>query len=467
MAFLWRNKETRTLVLVNLAAIMEKADESLLPGVYRELGLQLHASPASLGSLTLLRSLTQTLCFPLAAYLAVHHDRASVIALGAFLWAIATLCVGISSTFLQVAISRALNGIGLAVVIPAIQSLVADGTDETNRGLAFGWLQLTGNLGSVVGGLCAVLLAGTSIFGISGWRISFLLVAIVSVIVGILVYLFAIDPRISRGQIPIQKERRSEGTSILWADVKELLAEARKVIGIRTFQILVAQGVVGTFPWAALAFAPMWLELIGFNHGTTAVLLGTFIVASSIGGLFGGRLGDILSKKYPNSGRIILSQVSSGLGVPLAAILLLLVHATPSAKFVYGVLFFTLGFATSWNAAATNNPIFAEIVPERSRTSIYALDRSFESVLASFAPPIVGLLAEKVYGYVPTLVGLDRQAAVNMDRANAVSLAKALYTAYAIPLAKNKVLRSLSRYCMENSDPSKGPFSQCSNNQGL
>jgi MFS family permease len=94
--------ETVTLVLVNLAGIMERADESLLPGVYKEVGAALNADPTALGSLTLFRSLVQSLCYPLAAYLATHHNRAHVIALGAFLWAAATFLVAISSTFLQV-----------------------------------------------------------------------------------------------------------------------------------------------------------------------------------------------------------------------------------------------------------------------------------------------------------------------------------------------------------------------------
>lgn len=75
------------------------------------------------------------------------------------------------------------------------------------------------------------------------------------------------------------------------------------------------------------------------------------------------------------------------------------------------------------------SPIFAEIVPEKSRTSIYALDRSFESVLASFAPPIVGILAQRVYGYRPD----NKGQSVQLDRENAASLAKALYTSIAIP----------------------------------
>ena len=92
--------------------------------------------------------------------------------------------------------SRALNGIGLALVSPAIQSLVADSTADNNRGTAFGWLQ-TGNLGSIIGGLLSVLITTITFMGIPGWRISFHLVAIISVMVGVLIQLFANDPRFS------------------------------------------------------------------------------------------------------------------------------------------------------------------------------------------------------------------------------------------------------------------------------
>jgi predicted MFS family arabinose efflux permease len=98
----WKNASSRTLLMVNLASIMERADEALLPGVYREIGLALQASPAQLGSLTFVRSLVQAICGPLAAYASVHHNRANVIAVGAVLWALATFFVGISVTFTQV-----------------------------------------------------------------------------------------------------------------------------------------------------------------------------------------------------------------------------------------------------------------------------------------------------------------------------------------------------------------------------
>lgn len=248
------------------------------------------------------------------------------------------------------AISRGLNGIGLAIVIPAIQSLVADSTDDSNRGLAFGWLQLTGNLGSIIGGLCSLLLASTSFMGVPGWRIAFHLVGLISVIVGTLVWLFANDPRFSE----INEKVKEQSRKPLWSELKDLVKESKSVIGIQSFQIIVAQGVAGSFPWSALSFAPMWLELIGFSHEKTGVLLTLFIIANSLGGLFGGRMGDILSKRFPNSGRIVLSQISSASAVPLAAILLLVLPDDPSTAFLHGLVLFIMGLCMSWNAPATN-----------------------------------------------------------------------------------------------------------------
>ncbi|KAK3004650.1 hypothetical protein RJ639_019404 [Escallonia herrerae] len=181
----------------------------------------------------------------------------------------------------MVAISRGLNGIGLAIVTPAIQSLVANSTDESNRGLAFGWLQLTGNLGSIIGGLCSVLLASTSFLGIPGWRIVFHLVGLVSVVVGILVRLFAHDSHFSDDEVRAHIPHKS-----FLSEVKDLIKESRE----------------------------------------------------SLGGLFGGRIGDILAKRLPNSGRIILSQISAGSTIPLAAILLLVLPDNPSTTFTHGLV---------------------------------------------------------------------------------------------------------------------------------
>ena len=249
-----------------------------------------------------------------------------------------------------------MNGIGLAIVIPAVQSLVADSTDDNNRGAAFGWLALTGGMGSVIGNISSVLIASTSFMGIPGWRIAFHLVGIISVIVGILVRLFAHDPRFA-DEIEKPKDENSQISFCL--EFKEVLQEAKSVVRIPSFQILVAQGVSGSFPWSALSFVPMWLELSGFSHKTTATFMTIFAISCALGGLFGGKMGDVLSRPLPNSGRIILSQISSGSAIPLAAILLLGLPDDPSSAFSYGLVFFIMGLIISWNAPATNKYVLS------------------------------------------------------------------------------------------------------------
>lgn len=218
--------------------------------------------------------------------------------------------------------------------------------------MAFGWLQLAGNIGSIIGGLFSVLIASTSFMGIPGWRIAFHLVGLISVIVGILVRLFAQDPRILEGQ---NRAKNGISQKSFMSEMRDLINEAKMVIKIPSFQIIVAQGVSGSFPWSALfSFSPMWLELIGFSHKLTAFLMTLFVVACSLGGLFGGKLGDILARRFPNSGRIVLSQISSGSAIPIAAILLLALPDDPSTAFVHGLVIFIMGLCISWNGPATN-----------------------------------------------------------------------------------------------------------------
>ncbi|KAK4353096.1 hypothetical protein RND71_028614 [Anisodus tanguticus] len=443
--------DTLTLVLINLAGIMEVADESLLPGVYKEVGNDLHIDPAGFGSLSLYRSLVQCLCYPLAAFLAAHHNHANVIALGA-------------NDNKTIAISRGLNGIGLAIVTPAILSLVADSTADSNCGADLNMsscscctstaiflkpnayfsyspvrfkvinvvvseaeTSVTANFGLIFGGILSVLIAETSFMGIHGWRISFYLVGIISVLVGCLVRLFAKDPRFFDSKHQPQHKPFQE-------QVKEVLKEAKTVNEVPSFQIIVAQGVFGSFLGTSLSFSVMWLELIGFSHKTTSFLSTLFRVSPSVGAFFGGFMRDVWAKYFPNSGRIMLSQISTGSAIPLAAILLLLFPNDPKTALLHGLVLFILTFTASWSGPATNSPIFADIVPERARTSIYALDRSFETILASFAPPLVGILAQQVFGYKPIPEGSSSSGEIETDRQNAASLAKAMYTAIGIPM---------------------------------
>nr|XP_051230841.1 uncharacterized protein LOC127349094 [Lolium perenne] len=407
-----------TLAVVTVASLLERADEAVLPAVYKEVGAAMGVSPAALGSLSLCRALVQAACYPLAACAAARHDRARIVAVGAFLWAVATMLVGFSNTFLQMAIARGFNGVGLALVVPAMFSLVADYSDDTTRGKAFGWLMMASRLGAMVGGSLGVLLAPTTFLGVPGWRLAFHVLALLSVALAISTWLLATDPR------PASRLKKTTASV-----AKEMLMEAKDVVRVPTFQILVAQGVAGSVPWSALTFAAMWLELVGFTHWETTVITNLNVFAGAFGALFAGYIGDPMARRFPDTGRIALAQVSTASTIPIAAVLLLALPVNPSAGAAYATVFFVLGFVMPWCPSATNNPILAEIVPAKARTTVYALDRFFETIFASFAPTLVGILAELVFGYEPAAAG------VAAERENAAALAKAVFAEIAVPIA--------------------------------
>ena len=184
-----------SLILINLAAIMERADENLLPAVYKEVSAAFNIGPTDLGYLNFLMNFIKSIASPLAGVLALHYDRPAVLAIGTVFWALSTGAVGVSQHFQQVAFWRAVNGLGLAIVIPALQSFIADSYKDGTRGAGFGLLSLIGAVGGIGGSILATLMAGKDYWGLPGWRLAFLVIALASLIIGILVYLYSTDPR--------------------------------------------------------------------------------------------------------------------------------------------------------------------------------------------------------------------------------------------------------------------------------
>lgn len=174
---------------------MERADENLLPSVYKEVSETFNAGPSDLGYLTFIRNFVQGISSPLAGVLVLNYDRPTVLAIGTLCWALSTAAVGASQQFLQVGFWRAVNGFGLAIVIPALQSFIADSYKDGVRGAGFGMLSLVGTIGGIGGGVVATVMAGQQYWGIPGWRCAFILMATLSSLIGFLVFIFVVDPK--------------------------------------------------------------------------------------------------------------------------------------------------------------------------------------------------------------------------------------------------------------------------------
>ncbi|XP_040986393.1 multidrug resistance protein 2 [Juglans microcarpa x Juglans regia] len=424
-----------SLILINMAAIMERADENLLPAVYKEVSEAFSAGPSDLGYLTFIRNLVQGLASPLAGVLVINYDRPTVLAMGTFFWAVSTAAVGASQHFFQVAFWRAINGFGLAIVIPALQSFIADSYTDGVRGAGFGLLSLVGTLGGIGGGVLATIMAGQQYWGMPGWRVAFVMMAILSSLIGWLVFLFVVDPRktASVAHCTSDDEERTDlvdkGNASTAASIwLESWMAMKTVMKVKTFQIIVLQGIVGSLPWTAMVFFTMWFELIGFDHNGAATLLSIFAVGCATGSLLGGLIADQLSQIYPNSGRIMCAQFSAFMGIPFSWFLLTVIPQLVGSYFTFAATLFLMGLTISWNATAANGPMFAEVVPSKHRTMIYAFDRAFEGSFSSVAAPLVGILSEKIYGYDSKSVD-----PVSGSAKEALALSKGLIMMMAIP----------------------------------
>ena len=201
----------------------------------------------------------------------------------------------------------------------------------------------------------------------------------------------------------------------------------------------------------------------------------------------GGVLGDIAARKAPAQGRIYVCQLSVFLGIPLSWLLLkglalptstiadaisftthtlenstednlsnfssaiktttgslnsVLTTGTRNLKenlekesiplstefpslpsvLLYAIVLLIMGLCISW-CGCNNSALFAELVPEEQRTHVYAFDRSFEGAIGACGAPLVGIAAEKIFGFQGSMAEAAKSVREREKAATALSSA--------------------------------------------
>lgn len=446
----------RTTLLINAASILEKCDEQILPALYSRVGASLSASPTQLGYITLARAFVQALTSPLAGLASEFFPRGSVIGMGCCIWALFTSAFACVSSLSLGIMLCAINGLGLALVIPSVQSLTADLHAQESRGKAFGSLWLVISLGGMIGALYATNLGAHTPFGIEGWRFVFLSVSLISLGSGILNHMYVKDEmfenRLRRREIggvstPTMQgsagvtssgrsmamgsfdDRLVRSSSII-PRMKAVLQQIVGVMKIPTFSLIILQGIVGSIPYASLVFLTLYLQLLGMSDTAASVIVALYLIGGGFGGLLGGWIGDVIAFKFPNHGRLLATQFSVFIGIPFS---LLVFKALPDGGsnifvvMIYAVTIFLFAVLTAWPAPCANNPIFSEIVPPSQRNLVYSFDRCFEGAVAAFATPLVGYMSEKMFGFSGTST-VAGDPAIDLPNAHALGSALVAFT---------------------------------------
>lgn len=314
----------------------------------------------------------------------IHRPR--LIAAGILVWSLASLACGLATDLPEFMLARLLLGLGQAALTPAALALIAarQRRDRIGQGVSLYTAGAVLGRGAALllgGGLLALLPAMVPIFGFAApapaWRVLFVLSAVPNLIVMILL-LRLDDP--GRGG-PRLRPRMRVGP---W-----LARHAGRYAAIMIAGAAVTLVVQTTNVWAVT----LLVRRFGLPLPTAGMLFGIVVaVAAPLGQFAGGRLLDRGAGRHGLPGATVLLGVLVGT-LPLLGVVCL-TDSPGLAAAALAVLVFCLGIGSVTTLAGL------QIMTPRALRGRVTAPFMAGIALAGFGlgPPLVGLLADRVFG---------------------------------------------------------------------
>ena len=314
--------------------------------------------------------------------LGVLGDRVArnrLIAVGVGAWGAATFLSGLSRSYGQLFVTRALVGIGEASYGPTASAMVSDLFPRERRGLVNSLfnaaIPLGGAIGVILGGL-----VGTRY----GWRVAFLLVGLPSLALTILAWRLGDPPR--GGQDSLGPGEDVRGVPVSFLD---------GVIGLfrtPTFVMVCAVGLLVAF---AIGAFNHWLPLYLHRVKQLSVPEASFWfgVLSATGGLLGvvagGLVGDMLARRTP-AGHLLTIAGGFLLAAPAGIVMMLARDAAIFLPALFCAVTFLVLYIGSVNAVIHN-----VVHPTLRATAIAIFVFIINLGGAALSPAVVGLVSDR------------------------------------------------------------------------
>ncbi len=315
--------------------------------------------------------------YPVWGYLYDRFARAKLLALASFIWGSTTWLSALAPSFPVFLVTRASTGIDDSSY-PGLYSLVSDYFGPRVRGKIYGFLQISGPLGYMLGMVMASALRDTI-----GWRGVFYLTGSLGIVLALAILIGVREVPRGRSEPELSDLEQIGIYRFNWRTAVNLFRKP-------TLRLLFVQGFWGVFPWNVITY--WFFRYLETERGYTSdQVLTTMVIAVSTlasGYLVGGVVGDWLFKRTPR-GRLIVSTVAVLMGALLLSFTLN-IPAERHAAFVVSLAATALfiPFAAP-NVTSTVHDI---TLPEVRSTALAVLNFG-ESAGAALAPLIAGLIA--------------------------------------------------------------------------
>lgn len=291
------------------------------------------------------------------ARLADSRSRPAIIAIGVFLWSLATAATGLGKSFWHIFTARMGVGVGEAALSPAAYSMIADLFPKQKLGRALAVY----SIGSFIGGGLAFLIGGAVISSLAGmqsvavpiigdlrpWQLTFMIVGLPGVLLALIFALTIKDPTRSNSSQEIVKASFSETLKFIRINKPFFVAH----YGGFT---LTAVALYGLLSWL-----PAFLgRKYGLTPGEIGLILGPIMLVANVGGvLCSGFLTDYFEKQGRSDASMRAGMIGTFCLVIPAALFSLMPSLDLSIAFIAIALFFaSFPLATSATAMQLASP---------------------------------------------------------------------------------------------------------------
>ncbi|WP_297067329.1 MFS transporter [Thermococcus sp.] len=374
-----------SIVLLVLMAAFLMADQNLLPPNYQQIMTEFGISEAQMGLVSTIFVATSALITILWGFLSDIGGRKRLLVVGVLIGEIPCFLTAFVNTYPELLLMRLFTGIGVGSIIPIGYSLIADMFPENERGKGYAFIQTAFGFGTLFGMIIAGLIAS--------WRPPFIIASVPNFILAPLFYAVAEEPRRGEGEKEL-REVLEKGYEYTY---KISLEAVKKSFRTRTNILIFLQGLVGTVPWGVLMYWLVSFLMVtrGMSKETATFVLLIIGIATVIGTLVGGYIGDYFERRTPG-GRALITGISIFLGM-IAAMGIILYPLPPElslrgwlALTMYSLLFLQLVSFAGPNVTA----IISQVNLPEDRGTIFGVFNIINSVGKALGPLFGGLLIE-------------------------------------------------------------------------
>jgi MFS family permease len=382
-----------TLAVIAAAWLMAFLDRAIIALLATGIKSSLHISDVEIGVLQgfAFSGIYILVALPVG-WLADHANRRNILIFGVCCWSVATMACGLATTYHELALGRAMVGLGEACLGPPSVSLVADYFRSRARGRAMGVVTAAAAVGTagslVLGGLVLKLCGGHAVtiplIGLTEpWQVTFMVLGAPGLLVALSFLTVREPPRRQASAQAIPVDRAGAGFGRVLLERWRFFLAVYLALG---FSVFSGFGGNAWMPTVAIRTWGLEASYVGLVMGSIALTIG------GLAPLVVGTISDWASVRRPGTGRLWTIGVLFLVQLPLTA-----AWAFLPVSFPLFLALTTLSGFCNGGLSSSGHVVLQELAPNHRAQAI-----SLFTILSSFVgmgggPLVIALLTTHVF----------------------------------------------------------------------